>query len=213
MTAADPMNAYYSTVDLTAGQFEHEAWSSAEPVAISRYWSGETAPPGRQALAKIVWTEHALCVRFDCQQTEPLVVSVFPRTNEKTLGLWEWDVCELFAAPDPSQPHHYFEFEAAPTGEWIDLALLWTAEKRETEWNFQSGMSAAARIAPNQIQIGMRIPWSERLPQPELGDEWRINLCRCVGSGDDRGYLCWQPTHTEVASFHLPEAFGRLRFS
>ncbi|MGH9882352.1 MAG: carbohydrate-binding family 9-like protein, partial [Pyrinomonadaceae bacterium] len=77
---------------------------------------------------------------------------------------------------------------------------------------FHSGMSTATRVASDHVVIAMRIPWSEQISKPMRGDEWRGNLCRCVGSGEDRGYLAWRPTRTEKPNFHVPEVFGRLRF-
>lgn len=136
-----------------------------------------------------------------------------PQTTTKTLGLWNRDVCEIFLAPEPTDVHRYFEFEAAPTGEWIDLAIAWKHGERQTDWTFASGMTAAAEIGNGQVAIAVCIPWSDSLPRPAGEDQWRINLFRCVGSGDDRGYLAWQPTLTPKPNFHVPEVFGWLEFS
>ena len=212
MKPAEMIEAHHATVDITAGQTDHEAWCYAKPISITRYWSGELAPVGRHAEARIIWTRQALLARFECRQTEPLIVSTNPQTKRKTLGLWDRDVSELFIAPDPKRLNQYFEFEAAPTGEWIDLGIVTTPAGRETDWDFQSGMTTSSRITVNMTTVAMRIPWSDSIPKPEHGDEWRVNLCRCVGSDPDRGYLAWQPTRTPVPNFHVPEAFGRLRF-
>jgi hypothetical protein len=152
-----------------------------------------------------------LCVRFDARQTEPLVVNDQPQTKTKTMGLWDRDVCEIFIAPDPNLPNRYFEFEAAPTEEWVDLAINLTPEGRETDSQFHSGMTTSARIAEGQLTIALRIPWSNSIPQPQRGDKWRLNLFRCVGKGDER-YLAWQPTYTPVPNFHVSEVFGWLEF-
>jgi Carbohydrate family 9 binding domain-like len=203
----------YTPVDVAVTDMDNSAWKQSRPIHLTHYWSGIPAPTCRQAEASIVWTERALCVRFLCQQNEPLVISETPQTVEKTLGLWDRDVCEIFIAPDPAVPNSYFEFEAAPTGEWVDLAIMKTAGGRETEFDFKSGMSAAAIIAADQIQISMRIPWSERIPDPQPNTKWRVNLFRCVGSDPDRGYVTWRPTYTPEPSFHAPEAFGWLLFA
>ena len=52
----------------------------------------------------------------------------------------------------------YFEFEAAPTGEWLDVAIHWTPEKRESDWEFQSHMTTAAHIERDRVTVAMRIP-------------------------------------------------------
>jgi alpha-galactosidase len=202
--------AHYSANEIAAADLDHEAWREALPVPINRYWSGVAAPAARHAEARLLWTNEAICVRFVCQQQEPLIINSMPQTKTKTLGLWERDVCELFLSPDLDEVHRYFEFEAAPTAEWVDLAVTTTSEGRETQWEFTSGMTAAARVSSSDVVIAIRVPWTERIPRPNNGTLWGLNLCRCVGAGVERGYLAWQPTFTSVANFHVPAAFGRL---
>jgi hypothetical protein len=208
----DVIEARRTRADVAADELDHEAWKSASPVHLTRYWSGEEAPVARHTEARIVWSRFALSVRFTCRQDEPLVVNPTPQTEAKTLGLWERDVCEIFIAPDRSAPERYFEFEAAPTGEWLDLAIHQRADARETLWEFHSGMTAAARIDASQITIAMRIPWAAMGRLPDEGERWRANLFRCVGTGDERGYLAWRPTRTPRPNFHVPQAFGWIEF-
>ena len=206
------IEALYTKVDLSADQLDHPMWTKGKPVQITHYWSGSEAPQSRHAETRLIWSDTALGVRFVCRQHEPLVVNPTPQTAKKTMQLWDRDVCEIFMAPDPSQPERYFEFEAAPTGEWIDLALHWKPDSRETDWDFHSGMTAAARVAKDAVIIAMRIPWDDWIHKPQRGERWRANLFRCVGSGKDRGYLAWQPTRTPEPAFHVPQAFGELVF-
>jgi len=203
--------APFTETDISVEDFEHAAWSNVKPAFIHRYWSGAAAPPSRHAEARIVWSAEALTLRFVCNQTEPSLINTNPRLDKKTIGLWERDVCEFFVAPDAAQPNRYLEFEVAPTGEWLDLAIELIDGARHTNWEFPSGMKAAARVDGEQIMLGMQLPWSESLAQPQVGDVWRANLFRCVGVGEER-YLAWQPTETPEPNFHVPEAFGRLEF-
>lgn len=212
MNLLPTIHATHTANDFSPIELDHADWNRAPAVPLTQYWSGETAPLNRHAEARVLWSDTSLCVRFVCRQKEPLIVSSSPQTERKTMGLWDRDVCEAFVAPNPDQPEHYFEFEAAPTGEWLDLAVVMESGQRETEWSFESGMTTAARVDREQLTVAMRIPWTERIPQPLNGDLWRINLFRCVGSGKNRGYLAWQPTHTERPNFHVPAAFGRLVF-
>src|SRR5687767_6816970 len=131
--------------------------------------------------------------------------------DRKTIGLWDTDVCEIFITPSGESPNRYYEFEAAPNGAWVDLAITIEPEGIEREWDFQSGMTTAAHSSGDLLTVVMRIPWSNRIPKPKLGDEWRVNLFRCEGVGNER-YLSWQPTHTPEPYFHVPEVFGRLKF-
>jgi hypothetical protein len=211
MGKGEAIEALYSDIDLAASQFDHPHWARAQPIQIARHWSGEEAPVSRHAEARIIWSKESLVVRFVCRQHEPLIVNSNPQLNQKTIGLWDRDVCEVFIAPDSSMPNRYFEFEAAPTGEWVDLAINLGPTGRETDPQFHSGMSTAARIADGELTITMRIPWGESIPKPKLSDAWRVNLFRCVGIGNER-YLAWHPTHTPEPNFHVPEAFGCLSF-
>lgn len=206
------VRAPYTDVDLAVGEFDHPEWLRARPVQITRRWSGEAARVSQHAEARLIWTTEALWVRFGGCQTEPLIVSAGPLTQTKTIGLWDRDVCEIFIAPDLRYPNRYFEFEAAPSGEWVDLAIQLAPDGRETDVEFHSGMTTAARIDNQQLTITMRIPWSDSIPEPQREDKWRINLFRCVGNGDER-YLAWQPTYTPVPNFHVPEVFGLLEFA
>lgn len=211
MTSEPTVAAAYTQRNLAADEFDHPEWTKAEPIQITRKWSGEAAPESRHAEARVLWSKDFLLVRFVCRQIEPLIVSPSPQLNNKTPGLWDRDVCEIFIAPDAERPDHYFEFEGAPTGEWLDLAIQLKAEGRETDWQFWSGMTTAARTTAEELTLTIGIPWSEFIPRPQLGDRWRANLFRCIGKGDER-YLAWQPTYTAVPNFHVPEAFGWLEF-
>ncbi len=125
-------------------------------------------------------------------------------------------MCELFVAPDDATPEHYFEFEVAPTGEWLDLAVALAPNgTRATDWKFRSGMTAAARVEGEQLTLALRVPWAAFAlnAPPRAGALWRANLYRCVGAGAARGYLAWRPTLTPQPNFHVPARFGWLHFA
>jgi len=197
---------------ISPSDFDNPIWQNCNPIPIEHYWSGERAMSTRHAEARICWSDKALHVRFVGKQQEPLIVAENPITDKKTLGLWDRDVCEIFLAPDPARPWRYFEFEAAPTGEWIDLGITVRPEGRETDWDFASGFTTAAKLDGNRLVVGMRIPWSDVLPKPQPGDVWRVNVFRCIGPEAPERYLAWLPTRTPEPNFHVPEVFGILRF-
>jgi hypothetical protein len=207
----ETIEGVYSSSGQDPIAWDDSEWDSARPVHITQMWSGDPAPAPRHSEARILWTNHSLLVRFVCRQEEPLVVCPTPKTGAKTVKLWDRDVCEIFVAPQSETPNRYFEFQASPAGEWIDIEISLTAEGRKTDLEFQSGMKSAATILPKQTIITIAIPWSSRLPKPNVDDVWRVNLFRCIGSGDER-YLAWQPTLTSEPNFHVPSAFGRLKF-
>jgi hypothetical protein len=208
----DEAEARFTPSEIVVTDLDDAAWGNARPLNIGRYWSGEDAPVGRQAEARLLWSEQALYVRFVYQQTEPAVTASKPQTKRKTIGLWERDVCELFIAPNAREPERYFEFEAAPTGEWLDLKIHYKPDERETDWKFHSGMTAAVRISQAEVTIAMRVPWKALGRRPLDNERWRGNLFRVCGSGDTRGYVTWRPTRTPEPNFHLPSAFGWIRF-
>jgi len=193
--------------------FVFAGWNTAEPIRLALYWSGAAAPSGRQAEVRIIWSRDGINLRYNCAQEEPLVVAASPQTSKKTIGLWERDVCEFFVAPDPEALNHYFEFEAAPTGEWLDVGITHTESERQSDWDFNSGMAVATKIVGSALLISMHIPWSSQIPRPGGGAQWRANFFRCIGTGEGRGYLAWRPTLTPEPNFHVPECFGWLRFA
>ena len=198
--------------DLAVEDLDSSDWNKPRPIKIDHYWSGEPAPKGRHAEARILWSAHALHIRYVCNQAEPLVVTNHPQTKTKTMQLWDRDVCEIFIAPDPNVVEKYFEFEVAPTGEWLDVAIDLTTGARQSDWKFNSRMTTAARVERHRVTMAMRIPWNDWLPQPQKGERWRVNLFRCVGKDPKLRYLAWQPTRTPEPLFHVPQAFGWLAF-
>src|ERR1043165_953713 len=152
--------ARHISYPISESDFDNPFWQQCEFIEIAYLGSGDPAAPDRHAEARICWSDEALHVRFVGVQREPLIVSDNPQTEKKTLGLWDRDVCEIFIAPDAANPSRYFEFEAAPTGEWIDLGIVVRADGRETDWDFASGFRTAAKLDDDRLLVGMKIPWS-----------------------------------------------------
>ena len=144
--------------ELAEPSLRNVVWESCEPVRIEHYWSGDPASATRHAEVRLCWSEEALHVRFVCEQHEPLVLSNTPQTNVKTIGLWDRDVCEVFLAPDLKEPQRYYEFEAAPTGEWVDLGIELTEQDRKTDWDYKSGMTALAEIKSGKLELVSLFP-------------------------------------------------------
>lgn len=208
----DKIKIAHLKTDFPISELNHKSWKSATETLVDKYWSGENAPTGRQFKAKLLWSDTALYVRFEANQTEPLVISDKPNLTSKTRGLWDRDVCEIFLAPNKAEFRKYFEFEIAPTGEWIDLGIYQKPDERITDWDYHSGMQSAAKIEKNKVVSAIKIEWKAFGKTPKTGDVWLGNILRCVGKDPTRGYLTWQPTFTKEASFHVPEKFGEFEF-
>lgn len=202
----------YIKEDFSVSELENKSWDKAETVTVDKYWSGENAPKGRQFKAKILWSEKALYVRFEANQSEPLVVSEKANLTTKTRGLWDRDVCEIFLAPKREEPRKYFEFEIAPNGEWIDLGIHQKINERITDWDYASGMKSFAKVEKEKVWMTIRVEWKAFGKTPKAGDVWFGNIFRCVGTGETRGYLAWSPTLTKEPAFHVPEKFGEFEF-
>jgi hypothetical protein len=209
---SDTFEIIHIARDFTVGELDDPAWLKAKQVEVATYWSGEKAPKGRHFTARLLWSDRALYIRFEADQDEPLVVSTKPDLTRKTMNLWDRDVCEIFIAPNRSKPNKYFEFEVAPTGEWIDVGIEVLPHKRISDWKYASGMQTAARIEEGKVISAMRIEWAALGKSPVAGDQWLGNIFRCVGKDPGRGYLAWQPTMTPHPAFHVPSKFGKFVF-
>ncbi|MFZ1701876.1 MAG: carbohydrate-binding family 9-like protein [Pyrinomonadaceae bacterium] len=212
MPRSEGVQIVYVANDFEVAEIENVAWQMATKTSIDTYWSGKDAPVERWFNCQLLWSQSALYVRFEACQKELLVVSDDPEITKKVVGLWERDVCEIFLAPDRANRYKYYEFEIAPTGEWIDLGIEVTAVERTTDLDYHSGMTSAARIDDDRITMAIKIPLDSLGKAPKAGDVWLGNLFRCVGRGATRGYLAWLPTRTEKPNFHVPAAFGEFRF-
>lgn len=199
--------------DFDIKSLDDPAWDAAKKITVTTYWSGAEAPEGRRFQARVLWSDAALYVRFEADQTEPLVISEKPDLTKKVRGLWDRDVCEIFIAPNTSESNKYFEFEIAPTGEWIDLGIEVTPQERLTDWNYTSNMRSAALIKHGEVVMAIRIPFASLGRPPKAGDVWLGNIFRCVGKDPTRGYLSWRPTKTSQPNFHVPSAFGEFHFT
>ena len=78
--------------DIVIERLDHPGWKKAPQTLVTKYWSGNPAPAGRQFTARLLWSATALYVRFEANQAEPLVVNETPNLRDKTIGLWDRDV-------------------------------------------------------------------------------------------------------------------------
>ncbi|MBV8811603.1 MAG: carbohydrate-binding family 9-like protein [Acidobacteriaceae bacterium] len=162
------------------------------------------------------WTDTNLYLLFKCPYT---VLNLFlpPNNREPHVGLWDRDVVEMFLGYDWTNIRHYREFEIAPTGDWIDLAI--DLDQKSYDHSWRSGWHTLARIdeAHRVWYAAAQIPLASVSPEPvHDGTQWRMNLYRIDGLGADpqRHFLCWQPTCVRNRDpNHVPEHFGRLVFT
>jgi len=191
-------------------------WRHAAITSLSKDCSKQADYPWLRTEVRSFWTDSHLYLLFSCPYRElnvfPPAVGGGPRNQ-----LWDRDVVEIFLGDDWKNIRHYREFEIAPTGDWIDLAIDLDRENYDRNW--RSGWTTAARTdtARHMWYAAARIPLRAVSNAPVTpGTEWRANLYRIDGPGPDsqRRFLCWQPTcvvHRDPN--HVPENFGTLVFT
>jgi len=203
------VTAVQFTGALDAGGFPAaHAWDQAEPVSFNSDWQGKNADPQLETELRLMWTPASLFLRFRCRY-RTLTVFDNSAANGRRDHLWDRDVAEVFLQPDPSQPRRYWEFEIAPNGMWIDLDIF-PGGKGDP----QSGMiSQVVRNANEKVWTAeLALPMRLLLTHFDPSSAWRVNFFRVEGATEPRFYSAWQPTHTPQPNFHVPEAFGVLRF-
>ena len=191
------------------------SWKDAAAATMVKDCSRAIEYPRLKSEVRAFWTDTDLYMLFRCPYR---VLNLFlpaqgggPRNK-----LWDRDVVELFLGDDWTNIRHYREFEIAPTGDWIDLAIDLDRKSNDKTW--RSGWETAARIDEKA-----RVWWAAtRIPLRKVsaeavkpGSKWRMNLYRIDGRGPDakRQFLCWQPTCVlNRDPNHVPENFGSLTF-
>jgi hypothetical protein len=153
--------------------------------------------------------------------------------------LWQEDVVELFLAPE--RLTRYFEIEVNPLGTTFDAVIDSPDLSRATmqsdlAWRCKD-LFAAVRTTPSSLDVVVRLPFASIGAAPE--GEWRANffrIDRASGRHAERSeasrrrrsfrfaplsvrmtgadeFSAWQPTMKTPPDFHVPGAFGRLRFN
>ena len=183
-------------------------WQRATPIVFYSDWQGKNADPARQTEVRLLWSERTLYLRFECRYRE-LYVFNDSDANGRRDHLWDRDVAEAFLQPDPSREHFYREFEVGPNGMWIDLDIFPGGLS-----DLKSGLQRSVVIDPKSGTwvAELAIPLAALTKQFDPSRAWRANFYRVEGSREPRAYLAWQPTLTPTPNFHVPAAFGTLRF-
>lgn len=189
-------------------------WRTAQSTSIVKDCSRTLDYPQLKTEVKAFWTASDLYFLFICPY-ETLNMFLPADPSKPRVKLWDRDVVEVFLGDDWKNIRHYREYEIAPTGDWIDLAID-LDKKSDRSW--RSGWTTATRIDEKARvwYAAARIPLrsvSEAAVTP--GVRWRMNLYRIEGQGEDpvRHFLCWQPTCVVNRDpNHVPENFGVLIF-
>jgi alpha-galactosidase len=193
-------------------------WANALPVSFCSDWRGLNSDPGRATEVRLLWTLSTLYLRFICRYRE-LFVFEDSEANGRRDHLWDRDVAEAFLQPDQSRPLYYKEFEISPNGMWIDLDIGPRADSSGRDapsgpWDLKSGLQHSVWLDSEQRvwTAELAIPMKALTAKFDPRAIWRANFFRVEGQSEPRYYSAWRPTHTPQPNFHVPSAFGQLRF-
>jgi len=185
------------------------SWPSANPISFCSDWQGQNPDPGRETVVRLLWSKRNLYMRFECHYRELHTFEDCEPTGRRD-GLWDRDVAEAFLQPDPSQERFYKEFEVSPSGMWVDLDIFPGGRADlESGLHCSVALNQPAHIWSAELTIPMQCLTARFDPTAV----WRANFYRVEGKREPRAYLAWRPTHTPQPNFHVPGAFGRLRFA
>jgi hypothetical protein len=186
-----------------------DEWQNASPVTFHSDWQGKNADPERETKVRILWSRQHLYLRFECRYRE-LFLFEDSDPNGRRDHLWDRDVAEAFLQPDPSRERCYREFEVSPNGMWVDLDIFPGGLA-----DLKSGLRRAVVLdeKSHTWTAELAIPLKALTTSFDPAAIWRVNFYRVEGRKEPRAYLAWQPTHTPQPNFHVPSAFGSLRFA
>lgn|SRR5262249_20421614 len=181
-------------------------WHHTEPIRFCADWQGQNPDPTLETEVRVLWSDSTLYLRFVCRYHTLFVFDDSDSSGRRD-HLWDRDVAEAFLQPKPSPERYYKEFEVAPNGMWIDLHISPSGLT-----NLKSGLQRSVHIDDRIWVAEMAIPISSLTTTFDPAQPWHANFYRIEGGSEPRQYLAWRPTCTPQPNFHVPEAFGRLRF-
>jgi hypothetical protein len=199
------------------GNLKKKVWASAKKVRFDQGAFQKMEYPAIETVVASRWTEKYLYLAYWCKY-KTLNTFHGEDTHAERWELWTRDVVEAFINPQPDRPTHYYEFEVAPNNQWLDLEIDLTNTKQPHDAQWNSGFEHATKVdaARHIWTVEMRIPvQSMDVQSMEPNTDWRINLYRADGFGNDqqRHLLSWSPLAIQNGSFHQPDSFGILRFT
>jgi cellulose/xylan binding protein with CBM9 domain len=184
-------------------------WQHARPISFCSDWHGKNPDPERVTEVRVLWSPDSLYIRYECRY-RALHVFNDADANGRRDHLWDRDVAEAFLQPDSSGERYYKEFEVSPNGMWIDLNVF-PGGISDLKSGLQQSvvLNDKSRTWVAELAIPMKALTANFDPKAV----WRANFYRIEGAKEPRSYMAWQPTGTPAPNFHVPSAFGRLRFA
>jgi len=197
------------------GNLSKKVWMDARRVTIKWDHFGETRLPDSETQVASLWTPGYLYFAHWCRYRS---LNIYPGedSTKEHPGICNRDVVEAFINPQPERFRHYYEFEVAPNNQWWDLEIDLTKEPGgDAGWDSHFEHVTKVDAEHKVWEVEMRIP--VRFMKANAiypGDEWRLNLYRIDGPGDDtqRHFMSWSRLPGRIGGFHQPASFGIIKF-
>lgn len=185
-----------------------------EPLRLRRSTDGSVP---RLTTTVAVWRDETFLTFLFSAADDHVVATYFERDDP----LYDEDVVEVFVAPET--PTVYYEVEVSPLATIFDARIESPDGRRATmradpDWHALGLFAAVRRLAvagrEATVDTLLRIPFDDLGRHPRDGETWRANLFRIDRHpihGDE--YSAWCPTMKDPADFHVPAAFGSVRFA
>lgn len=209
-TFPDEIVAAHTVNEITLNASHPAAiWDQADLVAFSSDWQSKNPDPERETRVQALWSAQTLYLRFECRYRELFLFDDSDPDGRRD-QLWDRDVAEAFLQPDPSRERYYKEFEVSPNGMWIDLDIFPGGRA-----DLKSGMQRSVVLDKQSRSwtAELSIPLKALTSSFDSSAVWRVNFFRCEGTKEPRQYLAWRATHSPEPNFHVPSAFGKMRFA
>ena len=128
-----------------------KVWAKTASAWISKDCTRSLGYPDLKTEVKGFWTDRHLYLLFICPY-RTLNLFLPAQGNRDRDKLWDKDVVEMFLGDDWQKIRHYREFEIAPTGDWVDLAIDLDGDAAAT-LGLVRGVTPAVLLVRRKVQI------------------------------------------------------------
>ncbi len=179
------------------------------PVVFCSDWQGKNPDEQRETQVRVLWSSQTLYLRFECRYRE----------------LYLFDGLRSQWPPRPFVgPRRGGSLPAAGSVAGAILPRVRSEPQRDVDRSrYLSWRSSGSEERPEEVRgVGreghrwtaeLAIPLKALTPNFDPKAIWRANFYRVEGKKEPRTYMAWQPTGSPEPNFHVPSAFGRLRFA
>ncbi|MBK5292418.1 MAG: carbohydrate-binding family 9-like protein [Acidobacteriia bacterium] len=200
------------------GKLDETAWRQA-PAASDFHFNWWKEGPKEQTVAKLLWDDENLYVGFYCHDK-----NISGQVVQRHGPVSRDDCVEAFISPNASKPRNYYGFEINVLGTMLNFIRAdwykgpFNTEPEGVRYRTSFHGLPVKNESPEDDHwiLELAIPFKNFVKDapntpPRDGDAWRLNLNR-AGGRTNAQYSTWSPVSAEKPNFHVPEAFGSVRF-